>query len=461
MATKKTNPDFLIVGAGIAGSALAVGLHQKGFNVCLVEREAAPRDRFKGEYLQPFAVKELIKLGFEELLCGPDTQKIYELQFRDLNSHNEVVSSVIIPYLADDFAAVVPHKDLITGLQKRAGEVLGDRLLLGTTAEPANAGDADFLEHPRFLLKREGQEPIEVAPRFVIGCDGRQSVVRSWMGGPKAPAMGSPTFGIDPEFIVGAELHGARDLPNRYEVIRTSGKGTLALFQTRPETQRLYWNAPATPGSNKKSWENSLNGMLPDLKQLADLESTQLQNVSGSPADQVWFGPASSGAFFLVGDALAVTSPLGGQGMNCAMREVAHLLERFEENQRGDTSLEAVKKGYALFARGTYNHVCLLNFGLYYLFFASGRLLSLVSRFILQEWNSSPAISARVGELFSGMSWDTPRLGELLRLWGIFPMVRRVAFQAVPRPAKRAIFRRSRFAKRKVRTETERFRKTS
>ncbi|MGE3261777.1 MAG: FAD-dependent oxidoreductase [Bacteriovoracia bacterium] len=429
----KNSPDFLIVGASIAGTALAVGLREKGFNVMLIEREASPRERFKGEFLQPFAVKQFTKLGFGDLFHAEGTQKIRELKFRDLDKDNNVVSEVLVPYLGQDFAAVVPHKDLITGLQKRATELLGESFLLGTTAEPLNQADADFLEHPRFLIKREGQESFEISPRFVIGCDGRQSAVRSWMGGPKAPAMGSPTFGTQPEFIVGAELHGKRPLPCRYEVIRTAGQGTIALFQTRPESQRLYWNALAVPGSNKKTWESSLQKIVPELKELADLDSSDVENVAGSPADQVWFGPAAKSNFFLVGDALAVTSPLGGQGMTCAMREVESLLQSFQQYVDGVSTLGEVREDYSSLARSTYYHICLLNFGLYYLFYASGRMFKLVSRFILGEWNKHPEICARVGALFSGMSFDTPGLGELLRLWGILSWVQPAAHKPAPR----------------------------
>jgi len=431
--TEKRHPDFLIVGAGIAGTALAVGLKKKGFQVLLIERDSAPRDRFKGEFLQPFTVKQLTALGFGDLLCGENSQKIHELKFRDLDKDNNVISEVLIPYLEQDFAAVVPHKELICGLQKRAAEILGDSFMLGTTALPLNLNAQDFSEQPLFLLTSESGASLEVAPRFVIGCDGRQSVVRSWMGGPKAPAMGSPTLGTQPEFIVGAEIHGKRAKPERYEVIRTASKGTIALFQTSAQTQRLYWNVAATPGSNKKSWEASIGNILPGLKNLAELESDKFENVAGCPADQIWFGPAAKESFFLVGDALAVTSPLGGQGMTIAMREVAILLEYFQEYVDGTSDIESLRDRYESIARSSYLHICLLNFGLYYLFFASGRLFKLVSRFILGEWNKKPEICARVGELFSGMSWNTPSLNELLELWGILPVAKRKAGEPIRR----------------------------
>jgi hypothetical protein len=94
-----------------------------------------------------------------------------------------------------------------------------------------------------------------------------------------------------------------------------------------------------------------------------------------------------------------------------------------------------IREYYKSLAKSTYYHICLLNFGLYYLFFASGRLFKLVSRFILGEWNKQPEICSRVGALFSGMSWDTPGLGELLKLWGLLPWARPSVKAPAPRRA--------------------------
>ncbi|MEO8098943.1 MAG: NAD(P)/FAD-dependent oxidoreductase [Acidobacteriota bacterium] len=55
--------DVLIVGAGIAGSALAIGLARQGREVTLLDRSEFPREKACGEGLMPAGVEALERLG--------------------------------------------------------------------------------------------------------------------------------------------------------------------------------------------------------------------------------------------------------------------------------------------------------------------------------------------------------------------------------------------------------------
>ena len=57
--------DVVIVGAGIAGCALAVALGKQERSVVLLERSLKEPDRIVGELLQPGGVAALRKLGLE------------------------------------------------------------------------------------------------------------------------------------------------------------------------------------------------------------------------------------------------------------------------------------------------------------------------------------------------------------------------------------------------------------
>ena len=58
--------DVVIVGAGIAGCAMAVALGKAGRSVLLLERSLKEPDRIVGELLQPGGVRALEKLGLSE-----------------------------------------------------------------------------------------------------------------------------------------------------------------------------------------------------------------------------------------------------------------------------------------------------------------------------------------------------------------------------------------------------------
>ena len=60
--------DVVIVGGGIAGSAIAAALAPAGVDVLVIERQVKYRDRVRGEYLQPWGVAEARRLGVEQTL---------------------------------------------------------------------------------------------------------------------------------------------------------------------------------------------------------------------------------------------------------------------------------------------------------------------------------------------------------------------------------------------------------
>jgi 2-polyprenyl-6-methoxyphenol hydroxylase-like FAD-dependent oxidoreductase len=60
--------DVVVVGGGIAGSALATTLARGGLGVAVLERDLQPVDRVRGEFMAPWGVVELKKLGLLDTL---------------------------------------------------------------------------------------------------------------------------------------------------------------------------------------------------------------------------------------------------------------------------------------------------------------------------------------------------------------------------------------------------------
>ncbi len=102
--------DVLVVGAGVAGCALAVGLLDAGLRVLLVEKETAPREHFRGEYLQPAAVAGLRALGFGAVVEGAETQRLDELVFLDIQAWpDRLAGRTTIRYPAGQAARSLSH----------------------------------------------------------------------------------------------------------------------------------------------------------------------------------------------------------------------------------------------------------------------------------------------------------------------------------------------------------------
>src|SRR5690242_488697 len=70
--------DIAIVGGGLAGSALAKSMAEKGFRVIVLEREQEFRDRVRGEQMACWGVAEARDMGVYEILlnsgCGQEVR---------------------------------------------------------------------------------------------------------------------------------------------------------------------------------------------------------------------------------------------------------------------------------------------------------------------------------------------------------------------------------------------------
>lgn len=68
-------PDVVIVGAGVLGSAMAAVLARDGRKVTVVERDLKEPDRIVGELLQPGGYRALRELGLEGEFAVKKTNK--------------------------------------------------------------------------------------------------------------------------------------------------------------------------------------------------------------------------------------------------------------------------------------------------------------------------------------------------------------------------------------------------
>jgi len=85
--------QIIIVGAGPAGTSLAIRLAKNGFDVCLIEREKFPRHKLCGEFVSPECLIHFEDLGVLEEMFAIGGDRITETRFYAPNGRNVSVPS--------------------------------------------------------------------------------------------------------------------------------------------------------------------------------------------------------------------------------------------------------------------------------------------------------------------------------------------------------------------------------
>ncbi|XP_017971915.1 PREDICTED: squalene monooxygenase-like isoform X2 [Theobroma cacao] len=174
--------DIIIVGAGVAGAALAYSLGKDGRRVHVIERELNPPDRIAGEALLPGGYVKLIELGLDDCVDGIDAQRIsgYDL-YKDGNGTK-------ISFPLEKFQSHVAGRNFHNGrfvqkLREKAASLPNVNLEQGTvTSLLEESGTIQGVHYKN----KSGQELTASAPLTIV-CDGGFSNLRRSLCYPKIP----------------------------------------------------------------------------------------------------------------------------------------------------------------------------------------------------------------------------------------------------------------------------------
>lgn len=170
------NTDIAIVGGGIAGLALAIGLHQRGINAHVYEVAPEVKELGVGITILPHAMRELVALGLRDKLTAAGVEN-YDSAF--FNRFGQLIYKEPRGLRAGyPFPEIGIHRGrLHTILYNAARERLGqdaiqtNRKCVGV--EQDAAGVTIALQE---TTSGKGMPPIRAD--FVIACDGINSAVR-------------------------------------------------------------------------------------------------------------------------------------------------------------------------------------------------------------------------------------------------------------------------------------------
>jgi len=138
--------DILIVGAGPAGTAAAIGLRNQGFSVALLDRARFPREKICGDCLLPETVHYLNQLGLADQIIAyahpVDGLRIYSCRGIDFEIPANILTlrrstfDTLLARAAVKAGAVFCH-DSVVSIEARPQSSL--RIRLGQSQRPVNA----------------------------------------------------------------------------------------------------------------------------------------------------------------------------------------------------------------------------------------------------------------------------------------------------------------------------------
>lgn len=312
--------DILIVGGGPVGLLLGARLHQLGIACQVLEQREAPPDHSRAIGVHPPSLDLLEQVGVVDAFLARglkvpggvavgDRRVLGRLSFEGLPG----------PY---PFALALPQQETEMLLEQRLHQLAPGALRRGITVEQIKPGP----ESVEVLARDRQGGVLRLACRLLVGCDGKDSLVRKTAGiayegrpYPDAYVMGdfddNTDFGPDARLFLGRRgIVESFPLPGRLRrwVVR------LGAYQARPELVDFCRKVRQRTGH--------------------ELSGVPCHMLSPFGIQHYLARRFVSGRVLLAGDAAHVVSPIGGQGMNSGWMDARDLALALDLAQRGEIS---------------------------------------------------------------------------------------------------------------------------
>jgi 2-polyprenyl-6-methoxyphenol hydroxylase-like FAD-dependent oxidoreductase len=309
--------DLVIVGGGIGGSALATAMARAGRSVLVLERTEAFEDNVRGEWIAPWGVTEVKRLGLLDLLLANGGHFLATHVSYDETLDPAEAEAAALPLAI--FAPDVPgplcighphHCQLLIDEAARAGATV----LRGVDVLEAAGGAA-----PRVRYTHAGAEHAAGA-RLLVGADGRNSMVRD--------ALGVVLHADKPHHMFGGMLvDGVEGFDERKQVIGTEGDFAFLAFPQGGGRVRVYGSYSlddrarfSGPEGPRRFLDCFRVDCCPDNAHIADgRPAGPLRSYANNDA---WTDAPYAEGGVLVGDAGGWNDPIIGQGLSITYRDV-------------------------------------------------------------------------------------------------------------------------------------------
>jgi 2-polyprenyl-6-methoxyphenol hydroxylase-like FAD-dependent oxidoreductase len=312
--------DVVIVGGGIAGSALAAALAGSGYGVVLLERQTVYRDKVRGEVINCWGVVELLQLGLEKQIL--DAGGTYVDRFVGFDETIDPVAARAAALHLDEMLPDIPGVLDVGHPEADAGATV-----------VRGVGDVTVTAGSRPSVRYEHNEvEYELACRLVVGADGRTSTVRRQLS---VPLVQTPPNSLGGGLLVD-DLY---DWPVDTTSIGTEGDllyfvfpragGRARLYLLHDVAQRGRFSGPDRQREFLKAFQFQC---IPDSEMFG--AATPSGTCAFYPMNDSWTERPFTDGAVLVGDAAGWTDPVIGQGVSVALRDARMVWDALRENPK-------------------------------------------------------------------------------------------------------------------------------
>ncbi|TYI88317.1 hypothetical protein E1A91_D04G199900v1 [Gossypium mustelinum] len=310
--------DIIIVGAGVAGAALAYSLGKDGRRVRMIERDLNMPNRIVGELLYPGGYIKLIELCLEDCVDEIDAQQF--LGYTLYKDGKETLVSYPLEKFQSHISGRTSHNGrFVQRLRKKAASLHNVTLEQGTVTSLIEENGIVKGVHYK---NKSGQVLTAYAPLTIV-CDGCFSNLRRSLCYPKVDI---------PSYLVGLTLTNCNLPKKNYGAIILGHPSPILLYPVSSTEIRCMVDVPSEKVPSVSNGEMACYlktqvapKVLPELYNSFISAIEKKGNIRIMPAKIMAAAPHLTPGALLIGDALNMRHAITGGGMTVALSDVVIL----------------------------------------------------------------------------------------------------------------------------------------
>ncbi|KAE8690383.1 Squalene monooxygenase [Hibiscus syriacus] len=316
-STDGSHADVIIVGAGVAGSALAHTLGKDGRRVHVIERVLSEPDRIVGELLQPGGYLKLLELGLDDCVEEIDAQQIFGYALFKDGKHTRL-SYPLEKFHSDVSGRSFHNGRFIQRMREKSASLPNVHLEQGTVTSLLE--EKGIIRGVQYKTK-DGSILTAFAPLTIV-CDGCFSNLRRSLCNPKVDV---------PSYFVGLVLENCHLPYSNHGHVILADPSPILFYPISSTEVRCLVDVPGrrVPSIANGEMANYLKTVVaPQVPpEICDpfVAAVNKGNIRTMPNRSMPAAPHPTPGALLMGDAFNMRHPLTGGGMTVALSDIVVL----------------------------------------------------------------------------------------------------------------------------------------